>query len=162
MTFNKTAISGLLLSLLMLSSCGESNSILNNRNFDEGNWLLVVENESEKTLFIVNDKNILKANPFGILLGSSANCSGTTCDGFIELYKDGELIASQEFLSKADVIEKQSLKDNYKKATTDCISPLDQAQYKQLWDSLAKAGNIYPIRYHTQPEDKDIICYYKY
>ena len=143
-------------------SCGHSNhAILNNKNFETGNWLLVIDNKVENTLFVVNDRNILQSNPFGLILKPSSECGGTTCDGFIELYKDGELVASQEFLSKSTIIESESLKAAYKKASTDCIRPFDNNQFKQQWDSLIKR-EIYPTRQHVQPEDEDIICFYIY
>lgn len=151
-----------LLALVILASCGDKdNAILNYENFDEGNWLMVVEDGVQRTTFAIDDENILKENPFGLLLGPMADCGGTTCDGFLKLYKDGELVSQQEYLSHSDLIEKQSLIDAYKKATVDYLYPEDKENYKRQWDSLLRLGNVYPTRYHTQPDDKDVILYYR-
>ncbi len=157
--FFKTIIQ--LIVLILLTSCGNGdNAILNNRNFDEGNWLIVIEDEIQETRFVIDDEEILKENPFGILLGPMADCGGTTCDGFLKLYKDGELISHVGYLSHLHLIENKALMDSYKKAKVDYIYPDDKRDYKKQWDSLIKLGNVYPTRYHTQPEDKDIILYY--
>jgi hypothetical protein len=154
---------GLLLITCSLTSCKNENKlILIDRGFNEGKWLLVVKNYAEKTLFIVDDETVLRSNPDGIKLGPFAECGGTTCDGFIELYKDGNLVAAQEYLSKSDLIESDNLKRAYKRASADCINPKDNVDFKRQWDSLAATMNIYPTRKHIQPEDKDVICFYKY
>ena len=159
----ETIFIGLIFVITALTSCKDKdNSILNDKNFDEGKWLLVVENKVESTLFVIDDKRVLKENPFGLTLGPSAYCGGTTCDGFIDLYKDGKLIASQEYLSKSDLIENEDIRQAYKIAITDCIRPGDEKKFKQQWDSLERIKNTYPTRRHIQPEDKDIICFYKY
>ena len=162
MTSPKTYFRGLLF-LVIFSSCGDKdNAILYNKDFDKGNWLIVVEDNVKRTMYVIDDEKTLKANPFGLLLGPMADCSGTTCDGFLDLYRDGELISQQEFLSHSDLIETQDIIDAYKKASVGTIYPEDNADFKRQWDSLAKLGNVYPTRYHTQPDDKDIILYYKY
>ena len=163
MTHFRTNIIGLLTTTLILTSCGDKDkSILNNKNFDKGNWLIVIKNENLKTLFVIDDENILKNNPNGLLLGPLAECGGTTCDGFLELYKDGELIVQQEFLTNSDLIETQNIRDSYKKATQGQLYPGDKTQFKRQWDSLTKLKNVYPTRYHAQPDDKDYIWFYKY
>ncbi len=147
----------------ILISCGDkNNSILNKKNFDEGSWLMVVRNENEKTVFAIDDEKILKDNPYGILLGPNAECGGTTCDGFLELYKDGELIIEQSFLTKADLFETSNIRESYRKCYTEYIYPNDSIDFKRQWDSLQKINNNYPTRFHTQPDDIDIILLYKY
>lgn len=157
----KKHIPVLLLLSIICFSCNAGKAILSKQDFETGNWLLVIDNKADNSLFVVNDRNILKANPLGLIIKPSGECGGTTCDGFIELYKDGELMASGEFLTKSDIIESSSLKAAYKKATTDCIYPSDQKQFKLQWDSLTRL-TYYPTRQHVQPQDKDIICFYKY
>lgn len=148
--------------MTILTSCGDKdNAILDNKNFDEGRWLIVIEDAVQGTTFAIDDEKVLKENPFGLLLGPMAECGGTTCDGFLKLYKDGELISHQEYLSHSDLIEKQNLLDSYKKADAEFIYPENKDDYKRQWDSLLKIGNVYPTRYHTQPDDKDVILYYK-
>jgi hypothetical protein len=149
--------------LSILTSCGDKDkSILNNRDFDNGDWFVVIRNYETKNLFVIDDENILKENPFGLLLGPGAECGGTTCDGFIMLYKDGKLIEEQEYLTKSDLIESADIKKAYKKATDDSVHPYDQTDFNRQWDSLKKLKNVYPTIYHTQPDDKDIIWFYKY
>jgi hypothetical protein len=163
MTSHKNIIFLFLSSIIIQTSCGDKdNSILNKKNFDKGNWLMVVRNEVEETIFIIDDEKVLKDNPYGILLGPNAECGATTCDGFLELYKDGELIMEQSYLSQADLIETTSIREVYRTGSTEYIYPSDSADYKRLWDSLVKIKNIYPTRFHTQPADKDIILLYKY
>jgi len=146
----------------MLTSCKDKNNpILSDRNFEEGKWLLVVENNVEKTLFVIADQRVLKSNPNGLKLGANAYCGGTTCDGFISLFKDGKLVDTQEFLGMSDLLETEEIKKAYKVATTECIKPEEEV-FRQTWDSLQAIKNVYPTRRHIQPEDKDIICFYKY
>jgi hypothetical protein len=160
MTRTKTNI--LIFFLLFLLSCGDKdNAILNKKNFDKGNWLLVVQDYADNTMFVIDDEKILKENPFGLLLGPMAGCGGTTCDGFIELYKDGGLVAQQEYLSRGNLIETKNIINAYKKASEKSISPDNQDDFSRQWDSLLKLDNIYPTRRHVQPEDKDIIVYFK-
>jgi len=148
--------------IINVTSCKDKkNAILYDKNFDDGNWLLVVENHAENTLFVIDDEKVLKANPDGLWLGKNAYCGGTTCDGFITLYRDGELVDSKEFLSKSFLSETEKIRKAYKIARTDCLHP-QQAHFKQTWDSLKAADNTYPTRQHIQPEDKDIICYYQF
>ena len=146
----------------ILTFCRDKkDTILYDKNFDDGKWLLVVENHVEKTLFVIDDEKVLKANPDGLRLGPNAYCGGTTCDGFITLYKNGELVDTKEFLSKSDLLETDNIKKAYKIARTECTAP-DQMQFKQTWDSLETIKNTYPTQRHIQPEDKDIICFYQY
>ena len=44
--------------LILLSSCSNSDNILENRNFNKGNWLLVNVNYANKTLELIDDKSI--------------------------------------------------------------------------------------------------------
>lgn len=154
-----------LLSIILLgilTSCKDKrDAILYDKNFDDGKWLLVVENHVEKTLFVINDEKVLKSNPDGLRLGPNAYCGGTTCDGFISLYRNGKLVDTKEFLSKSDLLETDKIKKAYKIARTDCIHP-EQIHFKQTWDSLEAVKNTYPTRQHIQPEDKDIICFYQF
>ena len=164
MTSMKLIIIGQFFIVIALTSCKDNSSgnpILSGRDFDKGKWLLVVRNEAKNTKFIIDDKNVLKANPLGIRLGPNAYCGGTTCDGFIDLYKDGERIASEEFLSQSDLIESENIKKAYKAAISDCIEPSEN-EFKQKWDSLQTIKNTYPTRHHVQPQNKDIICFFRY
>lgn len=149
--------------ILAITQCGNrEKAILNNRDFDHNNWLIVIENAQMNTMFVVDDEKILKENSFGLTLGPLANCDGTTCDGFLDLYKDGVLIERQSFLSQSDLIESSTIKKNYRIAKAYYLYPNNKSEYKYLWDSLQKLPNIYPTRYHAQPDDKDYICVFSY
>jgi len=149
--------------IICFSNCNQSNNlILMKHNFNKGNWILVNVNYAEKTLEIIDDEEILKTNREGIKVTSFGECGGTTCDGFLKLYKDGILIKEDEYLSrtKMNLIESTIIKKAYKKGKEWTINPSNDEEFDRLWDSL-KIANCYPTKYHTQPADKDIIWAYK-
>ena len=145
---------------ILLSSCSNSDNILENRNFDKGNWLLVNVNYANKTLELIDDKSILEKNKSGIFVLPGGDCGGTTCDGFVMLYKDGKLIKEIEYLGRAFLYESESIKKSYENGIESCIEPLNSDDLKKKWDSLLNE-NCYPIIKHIQPDDKDIILIYK-
>jgi len=145
-----------------LLGCSNGAYILANKNFGDGNWLLVNKNSYKQTIRIITDKNILKENPFGIKIKSSKTDQYTTCDGSIKLYKDGELVAEQSYLDTSFLIESNAIKKSYKNGIDTLIYPTNKSNYKTIWDNLLKSGKNYPTRYHIQPEDKDIIFDYKF
>tara|TARA_R110001606_G_C15180444_1_gene629274 strand:+ start:312 stop:791 length:480 start_codon:yes stop_codon:yes gene_type:complete len=145
---------------ILLSSCSKSDNILNNRNFNKGNWLLVNVNYADKTLELIDDKSILEKNKNGIYVLPTGDCGGTTCDGFIKLYQDGKLVGQLEYLTRTLLYESKSIKESYKNGTESYIEPENSEDFKTKWDSLVKANN-YPTIKHIQPDDKDIILNYK-
>jgi hypothetical protein len=152
-----------LLTLCILSSCADNDkAILNGNNFDKGDWFLVVQDYSKNTLFVIDDEKTLKDNPLGLVLGPFADCGGTTCDGFLTLYRDGELVNEHEYLSQSDVFISSDIQDAFRQANHNSIYSDDNIEFKNQWDSLSKLMNTYPTRYHTLPDDKDIIVYYTY
>ena len=74
---------------------------------------------------------------------SLGDCGGTTCDGFLKLYKDGILIAQDEYLTHSAVYESSEIKESYKNGKQWTIDPANEVHFKELWDSLKNAGS-YP------------------
>jgi len=145
---------------LTLLGCSDSEKLLVGNDFENGDWLLVNVNYAEKTLQIIEDKTILKNNKNGIWVTPLGDCGGTTCDGFLKLYKDGKLIAEDEYLTRSALYESSEIKESYKTGKEWTIDPANEVAFKQLWDSLENVGS-YPTIYHTQPADKDIIWAYR-
>lgn len=144
----------------MTVSCSDSDKILHGHDFDKGDWLLVNVNYAEKTMELIDDELILRNNKDGIWVTPMGDCGGTTCDGFLKLYKDGMLIKQDEYLTRSALFETEELKNSYRTGTDWTIDPIDESRFAFLWDSL-KTENVYPTVYHTQPADKDIIWAYK-
>ncbi len=139
-----------------MTGCNKSNRLLADKDFENGDWLLVNVNYAEKTLKIIDDEQVLLNNKNGLWVTPFAECGGTTCDGF----KDGKLIAEDEYLTKAVLYESSAIKSSYEKGNEWTIDPIDKIDFDRKWDSLLKV-NCYPTIYHTQPADKDIIWVYK-
>jgi hypothetical protein len=146
--------------ITMLSSCSKSEDILENKNFDKGDWFLANINYVENSIELIDDEQILKQNNNGLRVTTLGECGGTTCDGFLMLYKDGKLIAQDEYLTRIALYESSGIKSAYKKGIQWTIEPKDKNEFEKKWDSLKKA-KCYPTIYHTQPADKDIIWVYK-
>lgn len=155
-----TKILQIILLTVLLTSCTDSDKILQGNNFDEGDWLFVNVNYVDETLELIDDESVLKQNKNGIWVTPMGDCDGTTCDGFLKLYKDGKLIKEDEYLTRSALFETTELKNSYRKGTDWTIDPIDESRFSFLWDSL-KTENVYPTVYHTQPADKDIIWAYK-
>lgn len=145
---------------IALTGCSDSDKLLVGRDFDKGDWLLVNANYAENTLQIIDNETILQSNKDGIWVTPAANCNGTTCDGFLKLYKDGKLIVEDEYLTRSALYESSVIKENYKIGKEWTIDPANEVEFKHLWDSLKTVG-CYSTIYHTQPADKDIIWVYK-
>jgi hypothetical protein len=154
-------ISTLAFMILFLYGCN-SISFLKNQDFTKGNWLLVKSDGSKGTLFIIDDEKILQDNTNGIKVNHSEKDHYTTCDGQLQLYKDGKLISEQIYLEASYINEKNAIKEAYKKAVMEVINSKEHKEFTRQWDSLKQIPNCYPTIYHTQPEDKDIIWFYKY
>lgn len=158
--FEMKQILSVIILAFLIASCSDSDKILYGHNFDNGDWLLVNVNYAEKTLELIDDELILKNNKNGIWVTLLGDCGGTTCDGFLMLYKDGKLIKEDEYLTRSTLIESNELKNSYQKGIEWTIEPINETEFRIMWDSL-KNENVYPTVYHTQPEDKDIIWAYK-
>jgi len=147
---------------LSISSCNDSDKILVGKNFKKGDWFFVNVNYVEQTIQIIDNENILEEIKNDIYVKPSGECKWTTCDGFLKLYKDGELIEMHEYLSRSEIYETEKIKSFYKLANEATIDPINKDDFKIKWDSLKRIANTYPTRYHTQPADKDIIWLYQY
>ena len=150
--------------MLLLTSCAEKDNtvILKGHNFKSGDWLLVNEDKDKGTFKIIDDENVLSNNPTGIKVNWSEDHGFTTCDGIIKLFKDGEMIVQQDYLEQTYISESAEIKAAYKNGSDDTVYPYDNADFEKQWDSLKKIKNYYPTRYHTQPDDKDIIWFYRH
>lgn len=150
--------------ILLLTGCDGTGSaiILKGYNFTSGEWLLVNQNNAKRTLKIIDDESVLANSPTGIKVNWSEEHSYTTCDGILKLYKDGELIAQQDYLEQANISESPDIKAAYKDGSDESLYPSDDQEFERQWDSLKKIKNCYPTRYHAQPDDKDIIWFYKH
>ncbi len=157
----KTKISILLISLLAVS-CNAPDRILENRDLENGNWLLVNVNYPEGTLQVIDDEKILAKNKRGIYVKSCADCQWTTCDGFLKLYKDGELIEKQGYLSRERIHESKKIKNAYKQAIDTTIEPLNSIDFTTKWDSLKTIKNTYPTKYRVAYDNRDVIWVYQY
>lgn len=148
--------------LLLLNSCSESTTILEGHDFSKGNWLLVNEDDVKGTLEVIDDENVLANNTNGIKVKWDKSHEFTTCDGWLRLYKDGELIARQNYLEASYLSESSEIRTAYKKGSEHSIHPKNKIEFNALWDSLSKIKNCYPSRNHIQPEDIDIIVFFKH
>jgi hypothetical protein len=163
MTTKKTIIFAAIL-VFLLTRCADTDStvILNGHNFNSGDWLLVNKDNVKRTIKVIDDETVLSNNPTGIKVNWSEDHGYTTCDGILKLYKDGELIAQQAYLEQSYINESPDIQAAYKTGSDKSVYPNDDNDFEQLWDSLKKINNCYPTRYHTQPDDKDIIWFYKF
>jgi hypothetical protein len=150
----------LILVAITIVSCSKSDKILLNQNFDEGNWLLVNVNYAEKKLSLIDDEKVLKENTSKLYVSANGECGGTTCDGFLRLYKNGKLVAEKAYLMSDKVHESSEIRESYESGEEFTIEPTDQNDFKVKWDSLIKENN-YPTIYNSQPQDKDIIWVFK-
>jgi hypothetical protein len=148
--------------IILIVGCTDKSIILKNRNFDSGDWLLVNIDHNRHTMYVVDDEKILKANPNGLKVNFRESDLYTTCDGELKLFKNGELIASQDYLDPSDLIESKEIKKAYKIGHDSIFKPIDKKRFIMIWDSLKNIPRHYPTKYHAQPEDKDIIWYYRY
>jgi hypothetical protein len=148
--------------MVILTGCGDSTVILKNRDFSNGDWLLVNSDGNKKTQFVIDDEKVLQENSNGIKVRFSKEDQYTTCDGQLQLFKDGKLVAEQLYLDPSCLTESNEIKNAFRKSSGDEIYPYDDSDFKRQWDSLKKIPKCYPTIYHTQPEDKDIIWFYKY
>ena len=147
---------------VLLMGCADSTVILKNRDFNNGDWLLVNNNHAKGTMLLIDNEEILKENPNGLKVKWSEDDAYTTCDGCLKLFKNGELVAEQDYLDESCLTESSAIKSEYKKGSDESVYPYDLADFKKQWDSLKNIPHCYPTRYHAQPDDKDIIWFYKY
>jgi hypothetical protein len=149
----------------LICSCTDSILILKNQDFDNGVWLLVnadYGHYDKRVVYVIDDIKILKANPDGIKVNYTESDMYTTCDGVIKLYKNGILILQQNYLVSNRLKVSDRLKKAFKKASESTINVINKQDFQGKWDSLKNIPKCYPTIYHIQPENKDIIWYYKY
>lgn len=121
---------------ILITNCSDSGKILDGHNFEKGDWLFVNVNYAENTLELIEDESILKNNKNGIWVTPMGDCGGATCDWFIKLYKDGKLIAQDEYLTRSALYESSEIKNGYQNGTEWTINPVDEIEFRHLWDSL--------------------------
>jgi hypothetical protein len=148
--------------IILMPGCTDKSVILKNHNFDSGDWLLVNIDHNRRTMFVIDDEKILKSNSNGLKVNFRESDLYTTCDGELKLFKNGELIASQDYLVPSDLIESEEIKKAYKTGHDSIYEPIDKKEFLIIWDSLKNIPRHYPTRYHAQPDDKDVIWYYRY
>jgi hypothetical protein len=152
----------IVLLLPVLTGCDDSISLLKGKKIESGNWILVNHNYVNNTLKIIDDEAVLKANPSGLVITWNEDHNFTTCDGVLSLYKDGELVEKQNYLSQSFIHENTKIRKAYKNAKEAAIIPNDTFEYKRQWDSIRLLNKCYPTRDHMQPEDKDVIRFFSY
>ncbi len=147
-----------------LLSCSDSKEvyILKNKNFTEGDWILIKTHGNDNTFFVVDDEKILQNNSNKIKIISSESDHYTTCDGIFRLYKDGQVIEEQEYLDSSFLTESDEIKKAYRKAIDESISPINDKDFKIKWDSLKAISKCYPTVYLEQPENKNAIWFFTY
>ncbi len=146
--------------MLVLNSCTDSTVILKGHNFSSGDWLLVNVDDVKGTFKVIDDETVLANNPSGIIVDWSNSHEYTTCDGWLRLYKDGELIAEQNYLERSYLTESSEIKAAYKNGSEGSTHPKNRKEFNNQWDSLRGIKNCYPTRTHIQPEDIDIIVFF--
>ena len=148
--------------IIALTSCFElDKKVLVNQNFNEGDWLFINKNDDENTLQIINDEKILQANKSGIRITPEGDCKRRDglCNELV-LYKDGELVTEYQYSTRSKLYESSEIIKSYKNAITQIIYPSDEAEFKQLWDSLINIGN-YPTIFYADIDEKQVIQVYK-
>lgn len=146
--------------LFFFASCSKKIYILKGNDFDSGDWLLVKSYNAN--LETIDDEIVLKTNVWGVIVYWQEEDNYTTCDGVYKLYKDGELVFQQNYLTKYDITESFEITQAYKPSTYIIIEPNNESDFNHKWDSLKKINNYYPTRYLSQPANKEIIWLYKY
>lgn len=112
-----------ILVLIILTSCSNNeDKILVGHDFEKGDWLLVNVNYAEEKLDFIDDESILSKNKNGISLTNGCYCGGTTCDGFLKLYKDGKLILQHEYLTRSELYESSQIIDSYHSGTKSTVN----------------------------------------
>ena len=147
---------------VILTSCNDSIEILNGHDFSTGDWLLVNEDDVKGVLKIIDDEKVFSNNPNGIVVNWSNSHEFTTCDGWLRLYRDGELVAKQSYLEKSYLSESPEIADAYKNCSESSINPKNKIEFDRQWDSLKALKNYYPTRYHSLPEDINIIVFFRH
>lgn len=155
-------ISITVVTILILMSCENHNVILRDQNFDKGKWLLVDRSYITDTILAIYDKQLLKDNSKNFIVEYSKDDKGTTCDGVIQLYKNGILIKSQEYLSKSHVMEPTIFKKYYKPCKMIFKKTATKHIFNTTWDSLRIGSDTYPILNSDKPSDTSTVLYYKF
>jgi len=156
---------GLIILISLIVSCTDSIMILKNQDFDQGDWLLVNADYGrydKKLLYVIDDEKILKANSDGIKVKYTESDMYTTCDGVIKLYKNGILVLQQNYLVSNRLKVSKILTKAFKKASDSTLNVINKQDFQVKWDSLKNVPKCYPTVYRIQPEDKDIIWFYKF
>jgi hypothetical protein len=142
---------------LMAAGCGKDSSILSNKDFSKGEWLLVNINTARQTIYIISDRNILQGNPNGLFIRIIRNQDSVCCDGTICLYRNGEIVEECNYLNQGCLIESEAIKKAYRHGHEMWVDPKDKIEYKSVWDSLSLVKNTYSTKYIQKFNNKNVI-----
>lgn len=148
--------------VVIFQSCSDHIKILENKDFERGNWLLAIENHSEETLYVISDEQMLKDNKHGLSVSFADDHNYTTCDGNLQLFRDGELVEEQNFLTNFHLTIPNELSKHKVKAISKWIEPVDERDFQMKWDSLKTLRNTYSHWSISQPNEKKIIKVYQW
>ena len=147
---------------VFLISCYHANIILDKQDFETGKWLLIDRNSVSSTCRGITDSKILKEYSRKLIVIHDENDNGTTCDGVIELYKNGKLINSQEYLSNIRLLQPNSLKKYYSPCEIVFLKVPTKNIKPKIIDSLLNSKDCYPIVNPNTTEDTSTISYFKF
>jgi hypothetical protein len=119
----------IIIGLILIAGCKESDKTLMNRGYNSGNWLFVNVNYAEKSLELIDNEQRLNKNQPGIWVTPQGDCSANTCDGFLKLYRNGELIAQDEYLTRKTLFESSGIKEAYQNGIEWTLSPKDSIDF---------------------------------
>ena len=121
----------LIITFVGLSAFGFINSdiVLKDKNFTKGDWILVHRNCIDETIEIIDQEDILSSNKYGIRISFLGDCQGTTCDGFLTLYCNGEFIKQYEYLSRTSLFITEKVHQSFKKANQVSLKPTDEIDF---------------------------------
>jgi len=145
-----------------LLSCGDRNMILDKQDFDNGKWLLIDRNRITDSVRGITDNQILKKYSKRLIVKFDEDDKGTTCDGVIELYKNGKLVNSQEYLSDSRVSQPVDLEKLYYPCKLLFIETATVDIQNTTFDSLNKRNDTYPIINLNRPDDTHSVLYCKF
>lgn len=152
----------LLLGVIPLTGCHDPTDVLAGHSFSDGDWLLVKWDGLKNRHWIIDDERVLAANALGIKVQWEEGHMWTTCDGGYEIYWNGELVHRQDFLDDGYISESEEIRAAFRPAEDFWIETTTLEVFQHAWDSLKAIPGHYPTRYHQQPEDRDIILFYRF
>ncbi len=150
--------------VLFTAGCDQKRiSFLADRDFSTGHWLLVKSNYVDETIDVIDDKYLLQSMLSEITVLSDYKDAETTCDGRLMLFKDGQLLAYQNFESNFSIFESLYIQSAYRHATFSAREVTDSIAFRKVHDSVMAIPNCYCVAQIT-PFDvsKNVIRYYQW